>query len=444
MRPTLEVIMPAPTPKETSHSSIFFSCLRLLKPSRLLLTALLLLPSLTEGLRELVLAGGVGGNMGQLGKLTYDGREGNLSPFIVERDSESQECILKNKVAVVFDSKSEAREGPKISEFSCPSPDPQHNFIYWNNNNDFINDAYSPANDAFYAANLVNKLFVDWYGIPVLQNRYGGVQRIVVIVNSPAITWGMQRSEFHTAELSNNLVIYCSDANFCRGALDCTEQSYPYVSLKIVAHELGHAFSRLHERTNWKEDKFGMSDVIYESFSDMCAIAAEYFQKGNVTWEVGGEINRSGEPERYLDYPTLKGGSISHVSDYNPEVEVHDATGIFSKAFYSMATSENWNVKKAFDVMVYSNLFFWRGNSTFKSAACDVNQAASCLQYDNAVVEHAMSEVGIAVNDCPPIKISACPYTMFPMSAKKKIPTTKSVKEIADEWFRAASVFDIA
>ena len=53
--------------------------------------------------------------------------------------------------------------------------------------------------------------------------------------------------------------------------------------------------------------------------------------------------------------PTEDGRSIGHADDYCPGIDVHHSSGVFNKAFYLLATTEDWDVWMAFDVFVTAN-----------------------------------------------------------------------------------------
>lgn len=60
-----------------------------------------------------------------------------------------------------------------------------------------------------------------------------------------------------------------------------------------------------------------------------------------------------------MDEPTLDGQSISHVDQYsdNYHGHVHLSSGIYNKAFYTLATKPGWGIIKAFRVSENSEYF---------------------------------------------------------------------------------------
>lgn len=79
-------------------------------------------------------------------------------------------------------------------------------------------------------------------------------------------------------------------------------------------------------------------------------------------------------------------------------MDVHYSSGVFNKAFYTLATKSGWNTRKAFDVFVLANQLYWTPTSTFNQAACGVQQAASAKGsgYPVADVTAAFSAVGVS------------------------------------------------
>ena len=79
-------------------------------------------------------------------------------------------------------------------------------------------------------------------------------------------------------------------------------------------------------------------------------------------------------------------------------MDVHYSSGVFNKAFYTLATKSGWNTRKAFDVFVLANQLYWTPTSTFNQAACGVQQAASAKGsgYPVADVTAAFSAVAAA------------------------------------------------
>lgn len=177
---------------------------------------------------------------------------------------------------------------------------------------------------------------------------------------------------------------------------DGVKMFYPLTSLGVGAHELSHGFTSDHSNLAYKNQSGGMN----EAYSDMAAQAAEYYSVGKNTWHLGTEIVKGDGALRYMDEPTRDGHSIDNAKDYTDDLNVHYTSGVYNKAFYLLSTTDGWNTRKAFDVMVKANMDYWTSTSTYDQAACGVMKAASDLKYDTAAVAHAFSVVGVNTNAC--------------------------------------------
>ncbi len=137
----------------------------------------------------------------------------------------------------------------------------------------------------------------------------------------------------------------------------------------------------------------------------MAAIALEdyisqsypWYWNGN-DWTIGREAALNGEPLRYMDKPSEDGFSIEHAQDYYTGLDVHYSSGVYNKAFYLLAHQPNWNIKKAFQVMVDANQHYWQPFSNFDMAACGVIEAAKDRGFDFERVRESFNKVGV---NCP-------------------------------------------
>ncbi|MDR3492536.1 MAG: M4 family metallopeptidase [Gammaproteobacteria bacterium] len=331
---------------------------------------------------EDVHGGGLGGNP-KFGKIVYDNVNTQLI-LDVMRDTATHMCYLKNSGVMVKD----ARVRNEITHFDCAKFSPQHNNIYWDADFDTVNGAYSPSNDALYDGKIIKDMYQKWYGIPVLVKN-GKPMMLTMVVH---------------AKMEN---AYWDGTQMTFG--DGGKTFYPLVSLGVGAHEISHGFTEQHSGLIYQSQSGGLN----ESFSDMAAQAAEYYSTGKSSWQIGAEILKGKNVSlRYMDEPTkdCESGarpgddcSISHVKDYADYVDVHFSSGIFNKAFYLIATSEGWNTKKAFDVMVHANMNYWTANTDFNNAACGVVQAAHDYNYSVSAINKAMFAVGINTDKCSKI-----------------------------------------
>jgi pseudolysin/vibriolysin len=173
---------------------------------------------------------------------------------------------------------------------------------------------------------------------------------------------------------------------------DGASRFYPLVSLDLVSHEVSHGFTELHSRLEYR----GQSGGINEAFSDMAGEAAKYFDRdGRNDFLVFADIARSRAAERYMCEPARDGVSIGHASNYRNGMDVHYSSGVYNKAFCTLARSSDWNTRKAFEVFAIANAVYWNATSTFDQGACGVEWAARDQGYAVAAVTAAFAAVGV-------------------------------------------------
>lgn len=343
-------------------------------------------------------AGGYGGNV-KTGKLIYDGLAGDLPSMSMIRHhviASVYNCYYRNAqffVSAPLGRKSEL-------SFACNNTNRQHNNIYWNGDispqspsYDTVNGGYSPANDALYNSKAVFDMYRNWYGLEAITpNTSGGINLPLDIV----VHYYFE--QFGTGENAayNGIALFFGDGG---------NRFYPLTSPGVVAHEISHGFTHQHSNLIPSEQSGGIN----EAFSDMAAQAIDYYLHGKNDWRIGAEIAKGNDDAlRYMDEPTKDchgepAGffcSINHVSQYYDGLNVHHSCGVFNRAFYLLATSPDWNTKKAFDVMVQANRFYWTPDTTFQDAACGVMAAANDLHVDTAAVSTAFAKVGIDTTTC--------------------------------------------
>jgi len=325
--------------------------------------------------------GGFGGNE-KVGKYIYDSLSGDNPKLEMKRNETNKVCYLANDSVTVKD----MRFHKVIAKFDCPTASSSHNNIYWDGDFDSVNGGYSPSNDALYVGKVVKEMYQKWYGIPVLTNAIGNPLLLSLIVH---------------AKMEN---AYWNGKEMVFG--DGGEYFYPLVSIGVGAHEMSHGFTEQHSHLEY----IGQSGGLNESFSDMADQAAKFYAMGHSDWHIGSEITKSKNGVlRYMDEPTHdcpvdaspgQDCSISHVKDYNMMLDVHYSSGIFNKVFYLLSNSPNWNTKKAFDVMVQANRFYWTSLSSFSAAACGVAAATKDYHYSLDAVTKAFKQVGINIAHC--------------------------------------------
>lgn len=332
---------------------------------------------------EDVKGGGYGGNQ-KMGKFSYDGLSGNYPVLDIKRLTLFKRCLLQNSdVQVKDDNRKPGPLGVPIAEFQCNVTDSQHANLYWNGDSDAVNGGYSPANDALYIGRIIKDMYQKWYGIPVL-TQSGKPMKLNMHIHTRDFTGQPMDNAYF---LSINKEMYFGDG---------VSYFYPLTSLGVGAHEVSHGFTSQHSKLIYQKQSGGLN----EAFSDMAAQAAEFYSTGHNSWQIGPEILKGEGALRYMDEPTKDGNSIDNIKDYNDNLNVHYTSGIFNKAFYLLGTAENWNTKKAFDVMVKANMHYWTSNITFADAACGVIKATQDYKYDINAVVKAMNGVGINTAHC--------------------------------------------
>lgn len=326
--------------------------------------------------------GGFGGNT-KMGKMVYDGLSGHLPKLHIQRNADTNTCYLQNADVTVLDS----RKKSEVMTFACKDVDHNHNGVYWNADHDAIHGAYSPSNDALHEGAVIKEMYQKWYKQNVLEED-GKPMMLNMVVHEP-----MENA-------------YWDGKQMVFGDGDGILLFYPLTSLDVAAHEISHGFTEQHANLTYEGQSGGMN----ESFSDMASQAAYYYTSGKNNWKIGADITLwlLGDAIRYMDIPskdchgTEPGDqcSIDDASQYKEGVDVHFSSGVYNRFFYLLAKSSGWNTKKAFDVMVQANMYYWTPNTTFIEGACGVLSAAKDLDYDIKAITKAAGNVGIETSDC--------------------------------------------
>lgn len=341
-----------------------------------------------------VKAGGFGGNP-KSGKYIYDGSSGNLPAFPIQRNSVISSCYMQNDDVTVYSKRWFIKMG---ENFSCLNTDAQHGNIYWDADQDASNGGYSPANDAMFDGLVIKHMYQDWYGIPVLKQD-----------NKPMMLTMVVHAHMQNAYWDGQEMVFGDGGSVL----------YPLTSIGVGAHEISHGFTEQHSKLEYQNQSGGLN----ESFSDMAAQAGEFYAFGHNSWVIGSEIFKGDGAIRYMDQPSKdcqagkapgQGCSIDNMDEYValstyadtlPENErqsfiVHTASGVFNHAFYLLANSAGWNVRKAFDVMVQANSHYWTSTTDFDGAACGVLSAAKDLNYDQVAIKSVFKAVDVDISQC--------------------------------------------
>jgi vibriolysin len=295
------------------------------------------------------LATGAGGNL-KTGQYVYGTDYAALA--VIQSGST---CYMQNPDVKTNNMASSTRTGTLWS-FICP-----------NSSGDAANGAYSPINDAHHFGSVVHDMYNNWLGAPPLS--------FSLVMN------------VHYGRNYENAFWNGSSMNFGDGA----SYFYPLTSLDVTSHEISHGFTEQNSGLQYSGQSGGMN----EAFSDMAGEAAEYFDRGHNDWLVGAEIIKNGTALRWMCTPTLDGRSIDNAANFTSSMDVHYSSGVYNKAFCTLAKSSNWNTKKAFEVFAHANTMYWTATSTFKSGACGVESAADDYGYSRSDVAAAFNAVGV-------------------------------------------------
>ena len=295
------------------------------------------------------LATGAGGNL-KTGQYFYGTDYASLA--VTQSGST---CTMQNPDVTTNNMAGSTRRGTLWS-FICP-----------NSSGDATNGAYSPINDAHHFGSVVHDMYNNWLGAPPLS--------FSLVMN------------VHYGRNYENAFWNGSSMNFGDGA----SYFYPLTSLDVTSHEISHGFTEQNSNLQYSGQSGGMN----EAFSDMAGEAAEYFDRGHNDWLVGAEIIKNGTALRWMCTPTLDGRSIDNAANYTSTLDVHYSSGVYNKAFCTLAKTSNWNTKKAFEVFAHANAMYWTATSTFNAGACGVENAAGDYGYSRSDVAAAFNAVGV-------------------------------------------------
>ena len=337
-----------------------------------------------------VYAQGYGGNK-QQGAYVYGEKYPQLE---ILRDEASGVCYMENaRIRVInmghrFLTPSYSYIGEisraKAMSFPCELNLQQSDGSYWTGHNgdgyDSANGAYSPSNDALFFGEVISNLYASWYGLNVL-NHKGKPMKMVMRVH-----YGMA---YENAFWDGRQMTFGDGASYF----------YPLVSLGITAHEISHGFTEQHANLIYRGQSGGMN----EAFSDMAAQAAEVYANGRPSWQIGAEIMKHPGKRpalRYMDHPAQDGVSIDNAVEYRQHMDPHHSSGVYNRLFYLLATQSDWDVRKAFQLMIKANMDYWTPYSNFETGGCGMLYAANDLEYATNDVKQALSLVGIDYQNC--------------------------------------------
>ena len=237
-----------------------------------------------------------------------------------------------------------------------------------------INGAYSPLNDAHYFGGVVFNMYQAY-------------------MNTAPLTFQLSM-RVHYSNSYENAFWDGSAMTFGDGA----STFYPLVSLDVSAHEVSHGYTEQQSNLTYS----GQSGGINEAFSDIAGEAAEFFMNGSNDFLVGAQIFKASGALRYMCNPTQDGRSIDNAANYTSGMDVHHSSGVYNKAFCTLAKTAGWDTKKAFQVFAVANRDYWTSSTNFNQGACGVETAATDLGYTKADVTTAFTGVGVSCGSTPP------------------------------------------
>lgn len=231
-----------------------------------------------------------------------------------------------------------------------------------------INGAYSPLNDAHYFGGVIFNMYQAYLGRAPLTFQL--VMKVHYKTNYENAYWDGSAMTFG----------------------DGASTFYPLVSLDVASHEVSHGFTEQNSNLTYS----GQSGGINEAFSDMAGEAAEFYARGSNDWLVGAEIFKGSGALRYMCNPTQDGVSIDNAANWTSTMDVHYSSGVYNKAFCTLAKKTGWDTAKAFRVFARANDLYWTASTNFNQGACGVQTAATDLGYSVADVTSAFSAVGVS------------------------------------------------
>jgi pseudolysin/vibriolysin len=238
-----------------------------------------------------------------------------------------------------------------------------------------INGAYSPLNDGHYFAGQVYDMYMSYFGRKPLTFQ--------IVMN------------VHYKTNYENAFWNGSTLNFGDGA----GTFYPFTGADVVGHEISHGFTEQVSNLTYVDQSGGIN----EAFSDMAGEATEYYMHGSNDFKVGYDITKGAGALRYMSNPPQDGKSIGSANDFIYTMDVHYSSGVYNKAFYTLATKPGWSTQKAFKLFATANDLYWTPSTNFYSGLCGVRNSATHLGYSAAEVNDvnaAFSAVGIT--SCTP------------------------------------------
>lgn len=298
---------------------------------------------------------GPGGNQ-KTGRYEYGT---DYPPMNVQQSGNT--CSMQNSNVRTIDL-DHATSGGSIHTFTCPT-----------NTYKQINGAFSPLNDAHFFGGVVYDMYQAYMDQAPLNFQL--TMRVHYGRNYENAFWNGSSMTFG----------------------DGGNTFYPLVSLDVTAHEVSHGYTEQNSGLIYDNQSGGIN----EAYSDMAGEAAQYYNDGDNDFLVGAEIFKGNGALRYMCNPPQDGGSIDSADDYYDGLDVHYSSGVYNKAFCTLAQDSGWNTEKAFKVFATANDLYWDPNETFNGGANDAVQAACDLGYNGQDVVDAFAVVDVEAGAVP-------------------------------------------
>lgn len=320
-----------------------------------------------------VLANGMGGNP-VTGLYAYDNSGPGRELLAVQRVGNV--CYTRNDDVATYNLAGSQGQRITLWSFGCSGSDPSR----WTSSGDGINGAASPINDAHHFGGVVHDMYSTWFGAAPLRNTDGSPMQLVMMAH-----FG---SNYENAFWDGSEMVFG----------DGDQYFYPFVVLDITGHEISHGFTEQHAGLEYTGQSGGMN----EAFSDMAGEAVKYFDRGRNDFMTGAEIVKPDTIPllgmaalRDMCTPSNDGASIDNADQYTSSLDVHYSSGVYNRAFCTLAMTTGWNTRKAFEVFHDANALYWTPTETFDGGACGVEQAATDRGYATADVVAAFTAVGV-------------------------------------------------
>lgn len=298
-------------------------------------------------------ANGPGGNA-KIGAVTY-----GVDKPLLRVTSNNRTCALQNESVITVNLKQTTNTGNRTPwSFVCPT-----------NTGDSINGGYGPLNDAHHYGSAVFAMYRDLTGRPPISTAL--VAQVHYSRNYDNASWNPTT---RTMQFGDGSTVF-----------------YPLVALDVIAHEVSHGYTDDNSRLIYNSNHSGGMN---EAFSDMAGEAAKFYANGSNDFLVGAEITKTTPALRYMCEPRRDGRSIDHQRDFK-SMNNHYSSGVYNKAFCTLAKTEGWNALSAFEAFARANKLYWAANSTFNRGACGVISAAKDLGSSADDVVKAFDVVGV-------------------------------------------------